>query len=692
MAIITRSSRAFSDTIDHHNRKQQLIKDHDHTKLVRLKPARERKSKQQQLHQKPQRQQQHQLEELPEVMSTEIMIQMISSQARAAFACCMMLVVFSILLFAQTCQCDTLAVSSQMPSLAKTKQLLSLADIERQHFGFQMGPINSLFIDKRPSKFDYEYHGGASSDSEPIKSGSSVKRDRSPTRSTKKSGDDEMRQIMMMHEQIAGSHSPSRSSSSSNSNINKNDSYNQVLSQHMAHSAIEPTKGGQKTEVNHLQGRWRNLVKSPVRAATNFIGQPNKLVSQVFSFVTPLIGAVNVNSTRARALTTFYGRALGGAGGKPSKLETTRPSLTSMPQNMFLNKPEVPATTMSETHQHKSRNQQRASTTQATGNGHSNPSSLAKMAIRMAKKTLPSSDDIIKDLLADSSSIAKALAENPLGTAFGASKTSTSSLLPKNPSFGSKNKSYSQEGASPFVKPNEQSLTHEGEGNAAKTIDHPIKSNPESPSTTPTMTTSSNSWIRRQTNQKALNYLQDSLRDLILLSQLPILQSDPISTAPSVLERGGKLYGVKKSGNVTGLSSGGGSSSSYIDHVTSLRAIDELLRLAYILTTGVRRKRDPLKALAPTSNSLISTSNQMASVLSARSLKQLMMPNYNNNRSLTTYATDTNKRLRSIILSSLPKNGAKPRGVVWDMATDPSLAVTVFHLIERASVALPLGK
>lgn len=43
-------------------------------------------------------------------------------------------------------------------------------------------------------------------------------------------------------------------------------------------------------------------------------------------------------------------------------------------------------------------------------------------------------------------------------------------------------------------------------------------------------------------------------------------------------------------------------------------------------------------------------------------------------------------------LSPNNKNLAKPRGVMWEMATDTSLGVTLLHMMDRASFALPLGK
>lgn len=166
----------------------------------------------------------------------------------------------------------------------------------------------------------------------------------------------------------------------------------------------------------------------------------------------------------------------------------------------------------------------------------------------------------------------------------------------------------------------------------------------------------------------AQSYLQDSFRGLLTLTQLPILQATPISTAPSILEKGGqKSKDPKKT-------------STQTSQVNRNRAIDELYRYAYILGTSARRKRDPLKALG--TNSVKKSLIKQKGVFSQRSRNQLIAPNSNQNQ-LLNYA----KGLKSMLTAG----GAKPRGVMWEMATDPSMAVTVFHLLERASVALPLG-
>lgn len=167
------------------------------------------------------------------------------------------------------------------------------------------------------------------------------------------------------------------------------------------------------------------------------------------------------------------------------------------------------------------------------------------------------------------------------------------------------------------------------------------------------------SWIKSNANQLAQKYFQDSLRGLVALSQLPIISPvTPISTAPSVLEKVGNHNTTQSK---------------------RLRAIEELYRYAYLLSTGVNRKRDPLKALGLGSNG---PKSSKLDPLSQRSIGQLMS------------SSSQNKNVRPFksLLSNDLFQRAKPRGVLWDMSTDPSLAVTVFHLLERASVALPLGK
>lgn len=116
-------------------------------------------------------------------------------------------------------------------------------------------------------------------------------------------------------------------------------------------------------------------------------------------------------------------------------------------------------------------------------------------------------------------------------------------------------------------------------------------------------------------------------------------------------------------------------------------AAEEVMRFAYILTKRLSGKNDPLKALAASGPSLNAVPPNKT--FSQRSKNPLNSPN----RQFLYYL----RQLRHLLMGGprlrLPnkKNQIRPRGVMWDMATDPSLAVTVFHLLESASVALPLG-
>lgn len=183
------------------------------------------------------------------------------------------------------------------------------------------------------------------------------------------------------------------------------------------------------------------------------------------------------------------------------------------------------------------------------------------------------------------------------------------------------------------------------------------------------------SWLKNGANQLTQSYIQDSFRDLLTISQLPILSGGPVSTAPSDLEPGGKQWLANKlaAQQVWGNKS---------------QAFDDLLRYVYIFGTGVRRKRDPLKALRPSPLNALAAVNQRRNFFNHRPsnlfVKQASGQSLDNN--------EQSSRFRNRFGSILAHKNARPRGVMWDMATDPSLAVTVFHLLERASVVLPLGE
>jgi len=204
-------------------------------------------------------------------------------------------------------------------------------------------------------------------------------------------------------------------------------------------------------------------------------------------------------------------------------------------------------------------------------------------------------------------------------------------------------------------------------------------------------------WYRIGANRIAHTLLKDSLRDWLTLSQLPILPGGPISTAPSELEPGGKQWLAQRAsvqqlkGNRT-------------------QTLDDLMRYAYIFGSGVRRKRDPLKVLGPSpTNSLTSSGGRLISTVSRRpgrsffgQRKSSNDNNINNNDSKIDASASNNQlaiaqpyanTIAEALSTLLMKNRqAKPRGVMWEMATDPTLAVTVLSLMEKASVALPLGK
>lgn len=173
------------------------------------------------------------------------------------------------------------------------------------------------------------------------------------------------------------------------------------------------------------------------------------------------------------------------------------------------------------------------------------------------------------------------------------------------------------------------------------------------------------------------------------MSQLPILSANPISTAPSIHEC---VAGKCKTGQTLG--SGGpmdvtSSATSNLNRLQNKRrrAIDELYRYAYLVGSGVRRKRDPLKAL--------SSASSPSALASFTSRRRSIFAHQKSNNQQQIADSDANSlanvALKLIRASGQSSKRARPRGVMWDMATDPTLAVTLFHLLERASLALPLG-
>lgn len=186
-------------------------------------------------------------------------------------------------------------------------------------------------------------------------------------------------------------------------------------------------------------------------------------------------------------------------------------------------------------------------------------------------------------------------------------------------------------------------------------------------------------------------FLQNSLRDLLALSQLPILASKPLpSTAPSIFETGArrlqtstslleqdKLGANQEPGGLLG----------------RLQILEDAYRLVRLLAVRMRNKKDPLLALGSSGTDLVAAASQSAPSaankqrLVQRSISQLAAWASDNQNQVSRYI----QNIKSVLPQAKVAK-AKPRGVMWEMATDPSLAVTVFHLIERASVALPLGE
>lgn len=519
--------------------------------------------------------------------------------------------------------------SSAINSLNNKENFLSyLTDnIERQHFKNPLKPVGA-FVHQRPSKFDSgEDPNEMSSD---VSSNLVINRPRAfrnhstIRHSNVDKADEGLRQIMMMHEQTL----PMTTSTSS-----------QKLNQQQ--------EGQSKTNsMTNLAVKLREFSRGPARVASSLIN-PNKMMSNVLSYISPLVSSKLINSTSAVGsklnFNPFVGRSNNQAGystGTKNRLSLTpsllsdysKPSstVTILPQTSFLAKPNF-----------EKAGERQLSSTQAS-------ISLNDFSDTILKSALIKPNISPKDLITSESSDSF----NHLSNSDSSSITTTSGVLNES------SKKHSEDSGSSLTGTNSRLLLR------------------------PLITSYGSSWLRDNANKVAQSYIQDSFRGLLTLSQLPILQSGSISTAPSVLEKGGsRLKDSNKQPE---------SSSSTNSQRT--RAIDELYRYAYILGTGVRRKRDPLTALGSSSsgpNLAHSALSNRKGVFSQRSRNQ-----FTANPVTTTTTPASNKQLLDYArnLKSILSTGAKPRGVMWDMATDPSLAVTVFHLLERASVALPLGK
>lgn len=534
--------------------------------------------------------------------------------------------------------------STNSNSVNHKENLLSyLTDnIERQHFKNPLKPVRA-FVHQRPSKFDSgDDLSEEASDTSPsfsinrFRAFSNRNSSTSNRHSNIDKADEGLRQIMMMHEH-----------------------------------ALPPMTNGQKQQqqqesgssktsnpVANLAVRLREFSRGPARVASSLIN-PNKMMSNVLSYISPLVSAKFTNTTSNGPklnFNPFVGRSnnqvLYSSAAKnlmSSALSSDYPSspassssqskhsssVTTLPQTSFLAKP---------TDNVDKANGRQYNPTQAT-------ISLNNLGDTVLKSALIKPNISPKDLLMSESLDSYSHSTNSISTASGKS-INESSRKQHSESDHSSNDSNSRNLLRPLIS------SHSG-----------------------------SSWLRDNANKVAQSYIQDSFRGLLTLSQLPILQAGPISTAPSVLEKGSKL----KDSNKQPGSSGSSTAATSNGVIERTRAIDELYRYAYILGTGVRRKRDPLTALGSSSSASKLAHSALTSrkgVFSQRSRNQFTANSPTSttqvsNKQLIDYA----KSLRSIL-----STGAKPRGVMWDMATDPSLAVTVFHLLERASVALPLGR
>lgn len=483
-------------------------------------------------------------------------------------------------------------------------------NIERQHF--KMKPLRA-FDHQRPSKFD---SGDDLSESLLGSQSSGAFGQKSPAAAADKV-DQGMRHIMQMHEQV----------------------HHQQPTNPISSSSQSDSLASGSSFVN----KWRDISRAPARVASTLIN-PSKMVTQVLSYISPLIGAsklidpsnlgqklISQNSTAGSGstivsrlrLNPFTGRSIsnqasiGDLFGFERNKATQSSFVTQAPQTAYLVRPDL----------------------------FKSPSASARQF------TTPSTS-LYETLMGESSSPGKDLQVDP--------SSSLASLLE---SGGSK------VGEDDDIEAGQQAKAIFGPDSAGRV------------------------WLKNSANQLAQSYLQNSFRGLLTLSQLPILPSGSVSSAPSELEKNRLSFISKLKNTQTNSNSGKhpaglaqqNQNQSLVSQSQRRRAIDELYRYAYILSTGIGRKKDPLIALGSAPPPKSSMFNQKQGAISQRS--KGLLTSIQNQKQIYDYA----KVLRSV-LSPGALNKAKPRGVMWDMATDPSLAVTVFHLLERASVALPLGK
>lgn len=446
------------------------------------------------------------------------------------------------------------------------------------------------------------------------------------------------------------------------------ESMQQIVRMHELH-AQPAASGVNKVAVEQAASKkWRDMSHRPVREMAALLIKPNNVVTQAISYISPLVGSKLVadssvvgadgqqgEKTKLLGLHPFAGRS----NTNQPTTSSSSPSKGFWPlRKSFLLRPFATVSPQTSSLSRPSNNKAELSTSPTTlfesGNFNSKPAASHKQ-----------SSDPIADLLADSSEISSILDPVARLLSIPPAKSHPTSAPPLRP----------------LPPPKSLDLSTRKSTLAAVSVADVIKSedNPKS-QVTDQVSSQSVKKKKNSANNKAQSYLKNSFRDLLTLSQLPILSgSNPISTAPSVLEKKShtKPRGAKKAG---------GSVVGQQDSTDPRKRIfEELYRYIYMLGTGVRNKRDPLEALgsSPSPNSIALTNHNQKGVFSQRSINQLIAANHNQ---MLNYA----RKFRSILTTG-PMSKAKPRGVMWDMATDPSLAVTVFHLLERASVALPLG-
>ena len=425
---------------------------------------------------------------------------------------------------------------------------------------------------------------------------------------------------------VAGSSSATSQTSQSSFQWPKQDaSMSQIIMMH-EHAALAGTKtktggsSGGSQDSSEAGTRWRDLARSPVKTASSLIAS-NKVVAQVLHYLAPIASGPSLLS--GSFLPNSTSLAIIKADGNPfsARAHQNHSIRPADPAPESSKAAPLSPTSINTGNQPLPLAPQSALLRglRYLANGLSSPASLSKM--RPSETAEGPLESYSADLMADSS---QSIEHLPLRAA----DMKTENL--------------------PKLSTSSFSTQHQAAGGAR---------------------------LEKGANQGAQSsYLQDSFRDLLTLSQLPILSGGPTSTAPSDLEPGGKQWLANK---MVAQQTWGNRSQS----------IEDLLRFAYIF--GARRKRDPLKALGspPPSiiqrrPSLLDSLTRPASPMAVASTKPIT------DKQSTSISPFAN-RFGSLLATN---KSAKPRGVMWDMATDPTLAVTVFHLLERASVALPLGE